>query len=645
MIGRAIFNRAPLPPNRLAPLPLGAIKPEGWLLEQLQIQADGLTGRLATFWPDVKDTAWLGKDGDAWERAPYYLDGLLPLAYLLSDEALMKVANEFVEWALASQDDSGQFGPKANDDWWPRMVMLKALQQYFTATGDKRVLTFMDKYFRYQLQTLAVRPLKEWACARAGENMLMVLWFYNLTGMSYLLTLAKLLKEQSLDFTNHFHIFPNVRPMSKQRAWKELSRGKAKEEGLSGEDQPYYSREYHFSHVVNVAMGLKTPGIVNLFKSGFKEVTAFKVGWQKLMKYHGLAHGMFSGDEHLNGNSPVQGTELCAVVEAMYSLETLIGIGDDFGDELPDLLEKIAYNALPATFSKDMMAHQYVQQANQICASDDARPYYNNGSDANVFGLEPNFGCCTANMHQGWPKFVSSLWYATSDNGLASIGYAPCTVNFVAGGTRVRLRVETDYPFKEQVSIKIDVKRPSEFPLYLRIPGWAERAMLKLPDGELMVVRAKETACLRRKWHSGDTISMDLPMEPRVTNWYHQSAAVELGPLLMCYRPKENWSVLREHPIAPDYEVRTEDAWNYALNSGEPMKVVFSDEPARAFKHGDTVKVLAKACRAPGWGAEGASAAPPPIQPEVDLGEAEVIELTPYGNSALRISEFPVCGT
>ncbi len=47
-------------------------------------------------------------------------------------------------------------------DWWPRMVMLKVLQQYFDATGDQRVIPFMTKYFRYQLAHLPKEPLDHW---------------------------------------------------------------------------------------------------------------------------------------------------------------------------------------------------------------------------------------------------------------------------------------------------------------------------------------------------------------------------------------------------------------------------------------------------------------------------------------------------
>ena len=149
-----------------------------------------------------------------------------------------------------------------------------------------------------------------------------------------------------------------------------------------------------------------------------------------LDRYHGQPNGIFSADEHYAGRDPSQGTELCAVVEAMFSLETDMSILGDpaFGDRL----EKIAYNALPATLSPDLWAHQYDQQANQIMCSISNHRWATNGPESNIFGLEPNFGCCTANMHQGWPKLAGSLWMATTDSGLAAVVYGPSEVTATA---------------------------------------------------------------------------------------------------------------------------------------------------------------------------------------------------------------------
>ena len=179
------------PAPALRGLPLGAVRPRGWLFEQLRLQAAGLTGHLDEIWPDTgPDSAWLGGGGEDWERGPYYCDGLVPLAYLLNDPVLIAKARHWMEQVLTSQGPDGQFGPATNDDWWPRMVMLKALAQYHEATGDPRVLPFMTRYFEYQRAHLPARPLRDWGQARGAENVLAVLWLYERAPAPFLLELA-----------------------------------------------------------------------------------------------------------------------------------------------------------------------------------------------------------------------------------------------------------------------------------------------------------------------------------------------------------------------------------------------------------------------------------------------------------------------
>src|SRR4051794_39935014 len=193
----AIKNRAPLAANAFYPLPLGSIRPRGWLRNQLEIQANSLGGHLDETWADVgPDSGWLGGTGESWERGPYYLDGLLPLAYQLGDTRLIEKAKRWVDWTLDHQRADGEIGPPANDDWWPRMVMLKVLTQYEEATGDARVIPLMTKYFNYELKTLPERPLRDWGRYRWQDNVYSVLWLYNRTGKRDLLELAKLLHRQ-----------------------------------------------------------------------------------------------------------------------------------------------------------------------------------------------------------------------------------------------------------------------------------------------------------------------------------------------------------------------------------------------------------------------------------------------------------------
>lgn len=199
---KPLKNLKPLTENAFYPLPLGTVRPKGWLQQQLQIQADGLSGHLDETWADVgPNSGWLGGTGESWERGPYFLDGLIPLAYLLNDTALKNKAQKYIDWTLGSQDASGMFGPRSNNDWWPRFVILKALAQYEEATGDPRIVPFMHRYFIYQLSELPLRPLKDWGKFRWQDQVLTVIWLYNRTADPKLLQLAALLHSQGYDWT------------------------------------------------------------------------------------------------------------------------------------------------------------------------------------------------------------------------------------------------------------------------------------------------------------------------------------------------------------------------------------------------------------------------------------------------------------
>jgi hypothetical protein len=204
-----VKNRAPLADSVFYRLPLTSVKPAGWLREQLRLQSQALTGHLDEFWPDVgPNSAWLGGSGEGWERGPYYLDGLLPLAYLLDDPRLIAKTRPWIEWTLTHQAADGAIGPAKNRDWWPIMIMLKVLTQYQEATGDARVIPVMEKYFAYQSRMLAGEPLQSWAVYRWQDELASVLWLYNRDGDPHLLELARQLKGQGFDWRKLFENFP-----------------------------------------------------------------------------------------------------------------------------------------------------------------------------------------------------------------------------------------------------------------------------------------------------------------------------------------------------------------------------------------------------------------------------------------------------
>ena len=614
------------------PFPLGAIRPTGWLRNQLQIQADGLSGHLDEFWPDIKDSAWFGGSADGWERAPYWLDGVIPLAWLLDDSALKFRITKYVEHVLSSQHEDGWLGPKQQElrrhDIWSLFLALKALTQYADATSDDRVVSAIEKCLRRMEVHIERAPLFNWAQFRWFEALIAVCWLYERTGERWLLGLARKLHAQGFNYVAFFESWPSREPTPKGR-WNFMA------------------------HVVNNAMAVKAAGLWWRISGKDADRAAVYDVIEKLDRYHGMVTGVFSGDECLAGKSPIQGTELCAVMEYMYSLEVLLSVLGD--PAFADRLEKIAFNALPATFSPDMWAHQYDQQVNQVeCSVTEGRSWSTNGPEANIFGLEPNYGCCTGNLSQGWPKFAAHLWMRAADGGIAATAYGPSSLTTKIGGTRVTVDLDTEYPFRDDIRLSVCVEKLVHFVLYLRVPAWSKEASLEASwEAGSVPLAAGGFHPVERYWQGGERLLLKFPMQPMLLRGFRGAGALQRGPLLYALRIGENWKrvnenrPLREPPHA-DWEVYPTTSWNYAIDAREETltrDAAFSEHPVgkMPFSPGSapvTCRVRARKLR--GWKLENGSAALTPESPARSSEPEEEVVLIPYGCTNLRITEFPV---
>ncbi len=637
-------------------LPLGSIRPTGWLRDQLEIMRDGTTGHLDEVYAKVKnDNGWLGGKGDGWEETPYWLDGAVPLAYLLDDAVLKTKVLKYINWTIDHQRPSGYFGPvtKAErdssavitlanpdkgEDWWPKMVMLKVIQQYYTATNDERVIKFLTNYFHYQLEALKLCPINkwtEWAESRGTENIMVAQWLYEKTGDKKLFQLAELLNQQC---------YPWSRWLG-GRNW--VINAAANQNG----------QDWMHRHGVNVAMALKAPALEFQRTHDSTYLTSLKTGFNDLMTLHGLPMGVFSADEDLHGNLPTQGTELCAVVESMFSLEEIIAITGDI--HYMDALERTAFNALPTQTTDDYNNKQYFQVANQPVIArgvfDFSLPF-GRGMN-NVLGMRSGYTCCLANMHQGWTKYAQHLWYKTQDNGLASLVYGPNILTTTAGKNNVEITINeaTDYPFKDEIAFDLSTKKSAEFEWKLRIPSWCTEATVLLNAKELEKAKGGQRVTIKRSWNDKDKLVLKLPMQVSTSNWGRNSRAIERGPLVYALKLSERWETGNDKNEGDYFSVYPTGNWNYGLTANtiaDPIKnlqvmvrplngkFVWNQQHA-------PIQIVATGRQIPGWKLTDGVAYQPVTDRDGQYRGAvsdtvHSITLIPYGFTKVRIVAFPV---
>lgn len=600
------------------------IKPAGWLKNQLVIQAKGLSGNLDKIWPDVRDSAWIGGDKDGWERVPYWLDGFIPLSFLLKDEDMIERSNRYINAILDRQCADGWICPcseagRRDYDLWAYFLIGKVLALYCEFTESERARTGLYRAMKclYELMAdgkITMAGRMNWGEFRWFEGLIPLEYLYREHKEDWIIRFAKLLKREGADYFQY------------SEHWK----------------RPI-NRWVIYTHIVNLCMALKYEVVYTSLTGETCEHTSAEL-WDILEKYNGTAVGTFTGDECLSGLANNQGTELCSVAELMYSCELLYAMT---GDAVwADRLEKAALNALPATISDDMWTHQYDQMVNQIaCIQFPGKSFFRtNSSDAHLFGLEPGYGCCTANFNQAWPKLAMNP-FLKSEKGVLCAHMLPAELNTEVDGTAVSITTETEYPFRLKCKYMVKAEKEVAFELKIRIPQWAKGIKI---DGQAVEQRPYIT--IDKVWNGVQIIEVELIDQPHLVERPGGLKVVNYGPLVFSlpieaeYKMSEYTrdGVERKFPYC-DYELWPQSEWRYG----------FSDDKFTVCeKEGDDVPFSSKAprltlkanlCRVDWDFADGYDTVSDkfPLSDKA-LSAPEEIELIPYGCAKLRMTEMPL---
>ncbi|MDE3184345.1 MAG: glycoside hydrolase family 127 protein [Bacteroidota bacterium] len=647
-----VSNKKPLEPLVFIKLPVGNIKPEGWILKYLELQRDGLTGNLGEIsaWLEKKNNAWFsgtGKGGHGWEEVPYWLKGYGDLGYILNDKSIIDETKLWLEKVFESQRPDGFFGPgevvrnEKNQivkipDLWPNMIMLWCLQSYYEYSNDKRVIPFITKYFHWQSMVPDSILLKTyWENSRGGDNLYSIYWLYDHTGEKSLLDLGTKIFRNTANWDQKNNL-PNWHNVNIAQCFREPATYY-----MQAKDSSLLKATYNDFHLVRNIYG-QMPG------------------------------GMFGADENARKGytDPRQAVETCGMVEQMASDEILSGIT---GDPMwADNCEDVAFNTYPAAVMPDFRGLRYLTAPNMVISDD--KNHSPGIQNAGPFLTMNPFSsrCCQHNHSQGWPYYEEHLWMATPDNGIAAMMYNSSDVSVKIGdkkGQTVILKQRTNYPFDEKVTIQVNTSSPVNFPLYLRIPRWCNNATVSV-NGKPLTLEAKPSSYIRlkNKWKQGDVIQLSLPMHLYLQLWTENknSVSVNYGPLTFSLKIKEyyqqvsskasaigdsKWQPEADQSKWPAYNIYPASMWNYGLElNSSPLSEQFEiikkpwPESNFPFTQNDVpIMIKAKGKLIPEWTLDKYGLCG--VLPQSPVGvhtQEQNIELIPMGAARLRISAFPV---
>lgn len=635
--------RAPLQQAPLLKLPVGQVQPKGWLRKYLELQKEGLNGKLGTVsaWLDKNNNQWLDDHGDhGWEEVPYWLRGYCSLAYILDDDAMKKEAQVWFDAVLSNLKEDGFLGPRnyenGNPEVWAQMIMLWALQTYYESTGDQKVLDAMTDYFNWEMTVPDTQFLKGfWQEKRGGDNMWSVIWLYNRTGNETILPLIDKLHKNTSDWTQNGTL-PN---------W----------------------------HGVNVAQGFREPATYYMY-TGDEAMLQATYDNHRIMRerYGQVPGGMYGADENARAGyfDPRQGAETCAIVEQMASDEILMGItGDPFW---ADHCENVALNTFTAAMTKDMKALRYITSPNMAISDEKLHGPSIDNNLRGMLSMSPfSSRCCQHNHGMGWPYYAEHLVMATTDNGLATMLYAASeTTAKVADGKSVTLTETTNYPFDETVKLTVGTDGAVTFPLYLRVPAWAAGSTVNINGQPQAITEAAgKYIRLERQWSDGDVVELTLPMTVSSQVWQQNKASVSVnyGPLTLSLKIDENfeqhdsrdkdfvqddshWQEGVDASLWPCYVLKPESAWNYALKVDKDNLPLQFSVTKKAWPADDFPFTLesvpfeftATGVQIPSWGYDETGMTdllPTKYTPRST--EETKLTLVPMGAARLRISAFP----
>lgn len=247
---------------------------------------------------------------------------------------------------------------------------------------------------------------------------------------------------------------------------------------------------------------------------------------------------MFTADYDLP-NDLVYG-ETCASVGMMFFTKRLLQVEQNA--DYADTMERALYNTCIAGMSLDGKSFFYVNPL-------EVDPYISRESPdrKHVLAVRPDwFGCacCPPNLSRMITSLAEYLYVTRGDEVFVNL-YTQNDAELDLNGLTVKLKTETEYPFEG--TIRLTTETAGEYGINLRIPAWSKQNWKITVNGTAAEPElVNGYAILRRQWNAGDTVLLELDMQPKriyanpLVSKDLGKVAIQRGPLVYCLEEVDN---------------------------------------------------------------------------------------------------------
>ena len=430
--------------SKLKHYPLGAIKAEGFLKEQLVRGKSGMAGNLYKLEPKMildpfikgcHVPAWDGGNQEGWgaEISGNFWCGYIQHAYVMDDPEMKKIAADWVDAVLARRKPDGYLGTYCEeganvyDDYnaWGTACGMRGLLSFYEATGREDVLTAVHDCMLWFVRNWSGDRKTCYAGPFIIETMILT---YRLTNDERLVRFS----EEYLEYLTKHDLF-------------------------SISYKKFLSEEYHYNsnHTAGIGTTGRLPALVYTATGNTDYLNATLNCFEKIRKYSThLSGGPVSVTEYLGPVGSTTETEYCSFAFYNATFSHLAAITGDpiYGDRM----EEIFYNGAEGARKKDERAIAYLTAPNQIFATMDSSAIF---GDMQVYAPCYPTSCCPVNSVTVVPEFVRGLFLTDEDGAVYANAYGPCTLDF----SGVRIEEKSSIPSK---TMSFSASRPSaEYPL------------------------------------------------------------------------------------------------------------------------------------------------------------------------------------